>query len=373
MCDILFLVASYGTGHIKVALALQSAILSLNPNVNTKIVDFIELVDPYLNEISQWVFMMMLRYYPSLWGRFFKRTENISMDSFRHNFLNIIGSEKLIDLLRKEKPRVIVCTYPIQVGVLSRLKRLGIIDTPVVSVVTDIAVHSFWLHPYVDLYIVANNMAREILISKGVPAYKVRDTGIPIEPKFSEPIDNIDRAFDILGLKKGIPVVSAMMGGYGLESKLIEITDVLMKLDFSFQGVIVAGKNEKLRRSLSEKVRGKDNIKVFGYIEYNKELLGVSDVFVTKAGAVTISEALAMEAPMILYGVIPGHEEENAQFLLDNNVALIAYNPLELKEKIELLLINKNLVEKMKSIAKRIKKPNSAIDGAKLILNLCQF
>lgn len=370
MCDVLFLVASYGTGHIKVALALQSAILSLNPDINTKIVDFIELVDPYLNEISQWVFMMILKYYPSLWRRFFKRTENISMDSFRHNFLNIIGSEKLIDLLKKEKPKVIVCTYPIQVGVLSRLKRLGIIDTPVVSVVTDIAVHSFWLHPYVDLYIVANNMAREILISKGVPAYKVRDTGIPIEPKFSEPID-IDRAFDILGLKNGVPVVSAMMGGYGLESKLIEITEVLMKLNLSFQGVIVTGRNEKLRRALLEKVRGKDNIKVFGYIEYNKELLGVSDVFITKAGAVTISEALAMETPMILYGVIPGHEEENAQFLLNNNVALIAYSPLELKEKIKLLLTNKDLVENMKSIAKRIKKPNSAIEGANLILNLC--
>ncbi|MCX7796585.1 MAG: glycosyltransferase [bacterium] len=369
MCDILFLVASYGTGHIKVALALQSAILSLNPNISTKIVDFIDLVDPYLNEISQWIFMMILKYYPSLWGRFFKRTENISLDSFRHNFLNIIGSEKLIDLLKKEKPRVIVCTYPIQVGVLSRLKRLGIIDIPVVSVVTDIAVHSFWLHPYVDLYIVANRMAKEILISKGVPAYKVKDTGIPIEPKFAEPVD-IDRAFNILELKRDIPVVSAMMGGYGLESKLIEVTDVLLKLDLPFQGVIVTGRNEKLRKSLLEKVKGRNHIRVFGYIEYNKELLAVSNVFITKAGAVTISEALAMETPMILYGVIPGHEEENAQFLLNNNVALIAYNPLELEEKIRLLLTNKNLVEKMKALAKNIKKPDSAIDGAKLILSL---
>lgn len=369
MCDILFLVASYGTGHIKVALALQSAILSLNPSVNTKIVDFIELVDPYLNEISQWVFMTILKYYPSLWGRFFKRTENISMDSFRHNFLNIIGSEKLIDLLKKEKPKAIVCTYPIQVGVLSRLKRLGIIDIPVVSVVTDIAVHSFWLHPYVDLYIVANDMAKEILISKGVPAYKVKDIGIPIEPKFAEPVD-IDKAFDILGLKKGIPVISAMMGGYGLESKLVEITDVLMRLTFPFQGVIVTGRNEKLRKSLSEKVVGGNHIKVFGYIEHNKELLAVSDVFITKAGAVTISEALAMETPMILYGVIPGHEEENAQFLLNNNVALIAYNPLELEEKIRLLITDKDLSENMKILARKIKKPNSAIEGAKLILNL---
>lgn len=369
MCDILFLVASYGTGHIKVALALQSAILTLNPGLNTKIVDFIELIDPYLNEISQWVFMMILKYYPSLWGRFFKKTENISIDSFRHNFLNVLGSEKLVDLLEREKPRVIVCTYPIQVGVLSRLKRLNIIDIPVVSVVTDIAVHSFWLHPYVDLYIAANEMAKEILISKGVPPYKVADTGIPIEPKFAEPFDR-EKAFDIFGLRKDLPVVSAMMGGYGLESKLMEVAEVLMEIDLPFQGVIVTGRNEKLKKILSEKIRGKDHIKVFGYVEYNIELLGISNVLITKAGAVTISEALAMETPMILYGVIPGHEEENAQFLLRNNSALIAYNPSELREKIELLLTDDKIIEMIKDSARRIKKPDSATEGAKLILNL---
>jgi len=369
MCDILFLVASYGTGHIKVALALQSGILTLNPDINTKIVDFIELVDPYLNEISQWVFLRILKYYPSLWGRFFKRTENISLDSFRHNFLNVLGSEKLIDLLKKEEPRVIVCTYPIQVGVLSRLKRLGIIDIPVVSVVTDIAVHSFWLHPYVDLYIVANKMAKEILISKGVPSYKIADTGIPIEPKFAGPIDR-EKALETFNLRRDMPIVSSMMGGYGLESKLIDVTEVLMTIDLPFQGVIVTGRNEKLMKTLLEKVKGKDNIKVFGYIEKNKELLAISDILITKAGAVTISEALATETPMILYGVIPGHEEENAKFLLENNAALIAYNTLELREKIKILLTDKEIVKRIKDSERRIKKPDSAIEGAKLILNL---
>ncbi|MGC8971844.1 MAG: MGDG synthase family glycosyltransferase [bacterium] len=369
MCDILFLVASYGTGHIKVALALQSAILNLNPDLSTKIVDFIELVDPYLNEISQWVFLRILKYYPSLWGRFFRKTENISLDSFGHNFLNVLGSEKLIDLLKKEEPRVIVCTYPIQVGVLSRLKRLGVIDIPVVSVVTDIAVHSFWLHPYVDLYIVANSMAKEILISKGVPSYKIADTGIPIEPKFAEPTDR-DKALEIFGFKKNIPIVSSMMGGYGLESKLIDVTDALMMIDLPFQGVIVTGRNEKLRKILLEKVQGRDNIKVFGYIERNKELLAVSDILITKAGAVTISEALATETPMILYGVIPGHEEENAKFLLENNAALIAYNKLELKEKIKILLTDKEMVKRIRDSERKIKKPQSSIEGAKLILNL---
>ena len=370
MSDIIFLAASYGTGHIKVALALQSAISRENPGVETKVIDFIELVDPYLNEISQWVFIKILKYYPSLWGRFFKRTENVDIGSFQHNLFNTLGSSKLVDLLKEENPKVIVCTYPVQVGVLSRLKRLGITDIPIVSVVTDIAVHSFWLHPYVDLYIVANDMAKDILISKGVPTYKIADTGIPIDPKFAEPFHK-DSAYGLFGLRKDIPVVSAMMGGYGLESKLIEVIDALSEIDQPFQGIIVTGRNERLKKMLTEKVRGRDNIKVFGYINNIRELIGISDILITKAGAVTISEALAMETPMILYGVIPGHEEENAQFLLKNEAALVSYNKFELEENIKFLFTNKNIVERIKSIERRLKRPGSAIDGARLILNLC--
>lgn len=369
MSDIIFLVASYGTGHIKVALALQSAVLRKDPRLETKVIDFIDLVDPYLNEISQWVFIKILKYYPSLWGRFFKRTENIDIDSFRHNLFNLLGSSKLVDLLKEEDPRVIVCTYPLQVGVLSRLKRLGIIDVPVVSVVTDIAVHSFWLHPYVDLYIVANSMAKDILVSKGVPSYKIADTGIPIDPKFAEPVCKAS-SYELFGLKRDIPIVLSMMGGYGLESKLIDVVDVLAEIEMPFQGIVVTGRNEKLRRLLVERFGDRSNIRILGYVDNIRELMGISDILITKAGAVTISEALAMEIPMILYGIIPGHEEENAQFLIENNAALIAYNKLELKEKVELLFTDRCLSEKIRSAERRLKKPNSAVDGARLILEL---
>lgn len=369
MSDIIFLVASYGTGHIKVALSLQSAILKENPRLETKVIDFIDLVDPYLNEISQWVFIKILKYYPSLWGRFFKKTENIDIDSFRHNLFNILGSSKLVDLLKDENPKVIVCTYPLQVGVLSRLKRLGVIDIPIVSVVTDIAVHSFWLHPYVDLYIVANSMAKDILISKGVPPYKIADIGIPIDPKFAEPVCK-DLAYDFFGLKRDTPIVLSMMGGYGLESKLIDVVNVLTEIDMPFQGVVVTGRNERLRKLLTEKVGERNNIEVFGYIDNIRELMSISDILITKAGAVTISEALAMETPMILYGIIPGHEEENAQFLMKNNAALVAYDKSELKEKVKLLLSDKSLLESIKIAERNLKKPNSAIDGARLILEL---
>jgi processive 1,2-diacylglycerol beta-glucosyltransferase len=369
MCDIIFLVASYGTGHRQVALALQKAIQQIDPSIKTEIVDFLDLVDPYLNEITQWIFIRILKYNPSLWGILFKKTENMDIDSISHNILNLLGSRKLVNFIKEENPKIIVCTYPIQVGVLSRLKRLKLIDNPIVSVVTDIAVHSFWLHPYVDLYIVANDSAKEMLISKGVPPYKIGATGLPIDPSFSEPIDR-EKCLKIFRLDDNIPIISAMMGGYGLDDKLIQVIEVLMNIDIPFQGVIATGHNRRVRKSLREKVKGRKNIKVFGYIRHARELMAISDILITKAGGITTAEALAMETPMILYGVIPGHEEENARFLINNNAALMARDSKELGINIRSLLLDKNLVEKIKQEEKRLKKPTSSIDGARLILEL---
>jgi processive 1,2-diacylglycerol beta-glucosyltransferase len=369
MCDIIFLIASYGTGHRQVALALQKAIRQLDPSIKTEVVDFLDLVDPYLNELTQWLFIRILKYNPSLWRILFKRTENVDIDSISHNILNLLGSKKLINFVKRENPKVIVCTYPIQVGVLSRLKRLKLIDKPIVSVVTDIAVHSFWLHPYVDLYIVANDYAKEMLISKGVPPYKIGATGLPIDPSFSEPIDR-ERCLKIFGLDDNIPVISAMMGGYGLDDKLVQVVDVLMNIEIPFQGIVATGHNRKVRKSLREKTRDRGNIKVFGYIHHSRELMAISDVLITKAGGITISEALAMETPMVLYGVIPGHEEENAQFLINNRAALMARDSKELETSIKSLLLDRSLTESIKEEERRLKKPTSGLDGAKLILEL---
>ncbi len=351
------------------ALALQKAIRQMEPSIKTEVVDFLDLVDPYFNELTQWLFIRILKYNPSLWRILFKRTENVDIDSISHNILNLLGSKKLINFIEKEDPKVIVCTYPIQVGVLSRLKRLKLVDKPIVSVVTDIAVHSFWLHPYVDLYIVANDYAKEMLISKGVPPYKIGATGLPIDPSFSEPIDK-DRCLKIFGLDGSVPVVSAMMGGYGLDDKLVQVVDVLMDIDIPFQGIVATGHNRRVRRLLRERTKEKENIKIFGYIHHARELMAISDILITKAGGITISEALAMETPMVLYGVIPGHEEENAQFLINNMAALMARDSSELERNVRALLLDRNLAESIKVEERRLRKPTSSLDGAKLILEL---
>ena len=50
--------------------------------------------------------------------------------------------------------------------------------------------------------------------------------------------------------------------------------------------------------------------------------MSISDLIITKPGGLTVSEALACKLPMALFNAIPGQEEENAEFLVKNNMAV---------------------------------------------------
>jgi processive 1,2-diacylglycerol beta-glucosyltransferase len=91
-----------------------------------------------------------------------------------------------------------------------------------------------------------------------------------------------------------------------------------------------------------------------------------SDVIVTKAGGLTVTESLAMGLPMVYFFLIPGQEEINARTLAAEGAGFIAKSPEEIKQFVLTLKNNSALFETYKSKALRLAKP----DSCKAILSL---
>ena len=51
--------------------------------------------------------------------------------------------------------------------------------------------------------------------------------------------------------------------------------------------------------------------------------MDAADCIITKPGGLTTSESLAKRIPMILINPIPGQEERNMEFLLNNGLAIM--------------------------------------------------
>jgi UDP-N-acetylglucosamine:LPS N-acetylglucosamine transferase len=57
-----------------------------------------------------------------------------------------------------------------------------------------------------------------------------------------------------------------------------------------------------------------------------KLVMSLASFVITKPGGITVSEAISLFKPMLLFRPVPGQERENAKYLADKGAALISLN-----------------------------------------------
>jgi len=84
--------------------------------------------------------------------------------------------------------------------------------------------------------------------------------------------------------------------------------------------VAVCGSNEKLYASLRELESHK--LRVLGFTRRLPEYMDAADIFVTKPGGLSTTEAAAKHLPMVLFNTVGGCENRNFDFYLSRGFAL---------------------------------------------------
>ncbi len=362
---VLILSASYGEGHQQAALAIRDALLEIDSHMDVRIMDYLRTVHPVLNSVARYCYMKSVRFAPALYGLFYSGTSRIAPSSLLQRRLNHLGFEDLLEFLADYRPDIVVSTFPTPSGVMSLLKERGLTSIRSATIITDHAIHSQWIHAGTDHYFVGSEHVRVGLIRRGVPENRISITGIPIRTAFLAPRNRAEiRAR--LGLEKDIPTLLVMGGAYGVLSDIEQICAELFVSPTRAQIIVVCGRNDKLREAIEELAKtARKPVWVFGFTREVHELMAVSDLVITKAGGLTISEALAMELPMILYRPIPGQEVQNAVFLVRSRVAVLARTRRQVVEHAERLLQDGAVrLVKMRASANTIRRSTAASDIA---------
>jgi processive 1,2-diacylglycerol beta-glucosyltransferase len=201
-------------------------------------------------------------------------------------------------------PHVVVSVHPLTQHIFARiLRELGLTNRiPLVTVVTD-PCYGFWKGwacDDVQLYLVASPEAREQLIDYGIPAERIKISGMPVHPKFSFPGEQAAKAArTAIGLdpEKFTVFVNAGWEGGG---NIPDIFRELVRGELDMQAIFLAGRNEELRAT-AESIAATANfpIKVIGYSEHVEQLMNAANVMISKLGGLTTFEALACRLPII--------------------------------------------------------------------------
>ena len=259
----------------------------------------------------------------------------------------LLKSSKQVRLMIKEfKPDVVIgvggyVTYP----VIKEAHKLGI--KTVIHEQNSIAGKAnLSLSKYADLICVSFKSSM-----KEFPQDKTIFTGNPCSEDAIKklPIKKSEYGFD--NNKK---LVLCVMGSLG-SSKINEYLIETMKLfkDKDYQIMFVTGKNDYDR---IKQIKFPSNVKVVPFIENMTRLMKNTNLIVTRAGASTLSEIIALKVPSILIPspyVPNNHQYKNAIDLTSNNAAILLeekdLNGDILVRKIDELIDNEELTNQIKS------------------------
>ena len=358
---IIILYASVGGGHFKAAEGIKNYITDNYTNCEVQMIDALKYTNKVVDKIVIKSYVNMAKYSPKMWGEIYKFSEKLYSPANFSNAVQMILSNKLLALLKYEEPDTIISTHPFITEMVASLKKREKISTELNVIMTDYASHKFWeLKPeYVDRYFVANNEMKVNLSFNGIDSDKIFVTGIPVAPAFLRKMDKykIYEEFDLDPNKKTVLLFGG--GEYGL-SDVKDFLKGLLSVNQDIQVVTIAGKNAKVKnmfKKISEKFDKK--VIILGYTTKIPELMHISDFVISKPGGLTTTEILVSNIPFIIINPIPGQEEENARFLLNNGAAVRLYNAEKSTPFLENFLNNDVRIYHMKEMQKAISRPNS--------------
>ncbi|MDD4879107.1 MAG: glycosyltransferase [Candidatus Omnitrophica bacterium] len=364
---VLLLYISVNSGHQKAALAIEKALRLLTPEAEVLAVNSFNYTNPLVEKVINRTYLGVIKNKPEVWEYLYDNPKVFRNLERLRDFIHKFNSGKLKILLDEFKPDVIACTQAFPCGMIADYKTSFGLDVPLIGVLTDCYPHSYWFFDSVDHYIVNSEVATKRLVEHGIPREKIKDYGIPIDPKFTEKVDG-EGIGKKIGLDPGLPTVLIMGGNQGL-GPLAELVNELNRISRPLQLIVVAGSNKRLFDWLERRKRSlRFKAVVYGYTTEVCELMSVSTLIVTKPGGLTISEALSKDLPIIILNPIPGQEAKNTEYLTSEGAAVKADSAADAALLTDMLLGNNSKLEHMRGNVRRIAKPQSSTDIARLIL-----
>lgn len=368
--NILILSVSAGAGHMRAAEALKAAFLTAQPGSEVAILDTFRHTSPLLEKIILGSYMEMLKRTPYLYGYLYNQSEKGALSGFAkeefNRLLSRFSAARLLEYIRQQRPDAVICTHPFPLGVISTVKKSGVLSCLSVGTITDLTIHPYWVFPETDLYFVGAEKLAGELAGFGIPTERIHATGIPIDPAFCSVADR-NSVLERYGLDGSLATILVMGGGLGM-GPLAESVKALGNLANSCQILVVAGKNVQLKENIDSIAPGLRNpVRALGFVNNIHQLMFSSDLMVSKAGGLSCSEALACGLPLFLLDPLPGQEERNCSFLTAEGAAVAVSGVEDLAEKISACLARPHKLKEMSGEAARLGRPDSALLAAGLI------
>jgi 1,2-diacylglycerol 3-beta-galactosyltransferase len=336
-----------------------------------QLLDFIADCTPFpLNRAGR-LYRPAVDYGGPLWGWFWRVNDGHRRMALLLKLFTPWARSRLAQMLRQTMPQIVVSVHSLSNHLAVQAMRELNRPIPVVTLVTDLVrAYASWFCSDVTLCIVPSDAVRQKALACGLSPQKIKVAGLPVSLRFGQKLGRKSEWREKLGLQPDLPALLLVGGGEGM-GKVFPIARAIAGARLPAQLLVVAGRNGSLRRRLKS-TDWEIPATVFGFVDNMAELMAASNVVITKAGPATISEAIVCGLPIIISGAIPYQEDLNADYVVENGVGQLAREPGEIVSLLrEWLQPGNGELSQMVRNARRLARPEAALEVARLIADLC--
>lgn len=333
MEKVLLLSCSTGQGHNSCAEAIKEYFEA--QTVSCECLDALEFISKRFARFLSWGHSFMYRYVPGLfrWGYQLSETHSEAFQEGAKIYrIMASGADALYRHILDGQFDTVICTHVFAAMMLTHCLKVHPMPVRTAFVATD---HT--CYPGLDAcnlqyhFVSDDNLAGYYIQCGASPAHVIA-SGIPVRQEFWSRTDK-RTAKERLGISPEHEHLLIMGGsmGAGPMSKLLK--GISKRLAYDMEVSVLCGTNWELQRRLLWQYSRDKNIHIRGYTDQMSLYLDSADLYLTKPGGISITEAAVKCVPMAFINAVAGCELYNMDYFVQMGAAICADSPTELAER----------------------------------------
>ncbi|HEX9013433.1 MAG TPA: glycosyltransferase [Anaerolineaceae bacterium] len=368
---IVFLFSDTGGGHRSACEAIIEAInLEFPGQFDTEMVDIFRQYAPRPLDMAPNIYPTLSRM-PEVWRLGYRASDGKRRTRALTRLFWPYVRRSLTRLVLEHPCDLLVSVHQLSnapfARVLQELEKIGHPHTPFAIVVTDmVSTHAFWYDNRARLVIVPTEAARRRGIEAGLDSGKIRVVGMPVGERFAAPLESRATLREKLGWAQDRLAVLMVGGGEGM-GPLEPMAEAADEAGLPISIAVIAGRNQKLRERLEGR-RWQTPHHIYGFVKNMPELMGAADVLVTKAGPGTISEAFIAGLPILLYSRMPGQEDGNVRYVVQQGAGAWTPEPERMAAVLREWVEHPEKLHAAAAASRRLAHPHASREIARLLV-----
>lgn len=319
----LILSCNTGEGHNSCAKAIQQYYTERGEECD--IADCLGLFSPMISNMISKLHVRVYRYAPKLFDKSYSLLEDhprLANDRSLLYRLIALGAKKLVDFIRSGGYDSVICTHVISSSMLTyamKREELNLLSTGLL--ITDYTCHPFASDSGLDVCFMPDASLEDVFANQGIRRETLTASGIPVRRAFYTRTAKSEakRQCGIPASCRHLLVMCGSMGCGPIRSLARNVAD---QVGDNVYMTVVCGTNEHLRKKLAKKYKNRPNIRVLGFTDEVSLLMDSADLYLTKPGGLSVTEAAIKRLPMVFINAVAGCEDANLAFFTSRGGAI---------------------------------------------------